>query len=115
MNTNEFLMELNLGKKVISLKARDEKHSLLFRQAETRINQKMDYYKKKYNINDESTFYLMICLDFVTDLIQSENELQLCHDHLDRLSSELEQALILNCHEMILSDEKATGFQEITE
>ncbi|GIV43466.1 MAG: hypothetical protein KatS3mg035_0589 [Bacteroidia bacterium] len=98
MNHNEFLMELTLGKKVLSLKARDENHRKLFQQAEARINQKMDYYKKKYNINDESTFYLMICLDFVTDLIQCENELKLYQSHLESLSLELEQALVLNLH-----------------
>ncbi len=115
MNSSEFLMELNLGKKVLSLKARDENHSLLFRQAEARINQKMDYYKKKYNINDESTFYLMICLDFVTDLIQSENELKLYQNHLDSLSLELEQALILSLHHENLTDDNDLDIQEITE
>ena len=89
-------MELNLGKKILSIKARDENHSLLFRQAESRINQKMEYYKKKYHINDESTFYLMICLDFVTDLIKSENDLKKYQNHLEILSLELQQALSLN-------------------
>lgn len=103
MNRDEFLMELTLGKRVLSLKARDESHKKLFQQAEARINQKMDYYKKKYDINDESTFYLMICLDFVTDLIQSENELKLYQSHLESLSSELEQALVLNLHHRDLS------------
>jgi hypothetical protein len=96
MKPNEFYMELNLGKKILSIKARDENHSLLFRQAESRINQKMEYYKKKYHINDESTFYLMICLDFVTDLIKSENDLKKYQNHLEILSLELQQALSLN-------------------
>lgn len=111
MEENEFLMELNLGKKTLSLKAHSPNHSLLFRQAETRINQKMEYYKKKYHINDESTFYLMICLDFVTDLIQCENELKTYQSHLESLSEKLEQALVLNLHHENLIDNNLADIQ----
>ncbi len=98
------LLELSLGKRNLSIKAHNEAEVRLFRQAEARINQKMDYYRKKYHINDESTFYLMICLDFVTDLIQSEIEMNICNNQLVNLASQLEQALALNLHEESLQD-----------
>ncbi len=103
MDQNELLLELKLGKKILPIRVRDENQKLVFQQAEARINKKMDYYRTKYNINDESAFYLMICLDFVTDLIQSEKELNKLKEYFERLSFDLEQALELNLQHENLS------------
>lgn len=115
MNINEFLLEIHLGKKKLSIKARDEQHSTLFRQAELRINQKMEHYQKKYNLNDEATFYLMICLDLATDLIQLENELQQGTLRLKNLSTDLEQALTLNLLHENLTNDSSTDVQSLNE
>jgi cell division protein ZapA (FtsZ GTPase activity inhibitor) len=104
MNQNEYFLNLQLGKRTLTLKAHDDSQLSIFRQAELRINQKMEHYKNKYSIQDESTFYLMICLDFATDLIQTEEKLNQYESHLDSLSIELEQALHFNIHHKYITD-----------
>lgn len=81
-------------------------------KAETRINQKIEWYKNKYRLTDESLVFALILLDVFADIEELEAEIGKWDNELGGLANELEQAIQFTVSEQVINPD-ASEYSEL--
>lgn len=103
MNPDFPSLNIKIGSRVLPVSIKNDRQRTVLLKAETRINQKIEWYKNKYTLTDESLLFALLLLDVFADIEELEAEIGIWEKEIGGLANELEQAIQFTVSEQVIN------------